>query len=479
MFAKQLEEVLAALLIGSETAPVDRQDISRRFETLRSYGRLPMGRENRSARLTPLQVAEAVLGFVPTNPGWAGHVSTVLTRLEPVGGPEEAYAGARNLGGLVERLLTCPEERSRMVSLSLSMSGSGEHCTGTAVLVWNGEGGRQVQGYVSPLAVSLLHPAGRAKFNPDAWGSPVRRDLSLNRRFFDDLARHMAWSLAIPAPPGDGSEYDADDARRARLKALGVRRGARYLNVGVETHVSWPKSEMLVRFDGHPIVLMPTTPDASASAHIDLQGERLSGREALTVINRLLSIMAWEDDAFAVLRDGWSGNGGPTAVPRRNLANTITPYWLRPAGSSEDDRVRRALGYYREGRNAEEAELVSYAVLSYFKVIEMRFVDDSPKLRRWLKSAYPSLAVGLTDDPRLQAFEEARGDEPVEDYLWKACRIAVAHASAKQPSDPDDMKESGRLLNAAYVLRRLARTMVETLMEPPSSEDAAMDPEAE
>jgi len=36
------------------------------------------------------------------------------------------------------------------------------------------------------------------------------------------------------------------------------------------------------------------------------------------------------------------------------------------------DEQRRALAHYREGRNAEEVSLVSYAVLSYFKIIELR-----------------------------------------------------------------------------------------------------------
>jgi hypothetical protein len=47
-----------------------------------------------------------------------------------------------------------------------------------------------------------------------------------------------------------------------------------------------------------------------------------------------------------------------------------------------------------------------------------------------------------------------------EDYIWEACRLAVAHASLKSPSDADDAAEIRRLSVAAFVLRLLARRFI-------------------
>lgn len=463
MFAITLEQILLRLLAGSDFSPVDREDISRRFESLRSYGRLPAGRENRAVRLTPLQVGSAVLGLVPRNPAWAGHAATVLNGLLPVGGPEVAYSGARSLGALLECLLTDAATRSAIQYLSVSMTGRQGNMGGLACLVWGDKAQPSLQGYVPSTAVSLLDPRGAGNFNSDAAESLVRRDFRLTRQFFEELAEQMKWSLSVEAPIGGGSEYDADDARRARLERLGVRPHARYLNVGVEAQVSWPKTETVISFEGRKFIVMPPTASNSASVHIDLHTEKIDDRHALTLINRLLSLMAWEDDAFAICRDGWSGNPVPVAVPRRNLANSVTPFWLRPLTAPASERVRRAVGYYREGLNADEAELISFSVLSYLKVIEIKFPEDSKKLKRWIGEHYENSLESLSDDPRLKRFDAARGGETPETYIWKACRVAVAHASENYPSDSDDMEELTRLSVAAYVLRRLARRMIDEL----------------
>ena len=59
----------------------------------------------------------------------------------------------------------------------------------------------------------------------------------------------------------------------------------------------------------------------------------------------------------------------------------------------------------------------------------------------------------------MQFFKDC-GSEAPEDYIYTACRVAVAHASVKRPSDADDMAEIARLHSASYVLRRLARLIV-------------------
>jgi hypothetical protein len=194
------------------------------------------------------------------------------------------------------------------------------------------------------------------------------------------------------------------------------------------------------------------------SIHIDLHASRLSMEEARTVINRFLSLMTWCDDQYAIAQDGWSGNPVPIAVPKRNLAFTTTYHWIfnRDIPSSED--VLRALALYREGRNAEQNFMISYAVLSYFKVLEIKY-PDGDKIRPWIAKVFPSVQ-GEIDHDRVATLTAARGIEPIEKYLWESGRLAVAHVRKKHPMDPDIALDLGRLQNTAVIMRPLARYFI-------------------
>lgn len=99
-----------------------------------------------------------------------------------------------------------------------------------------------------------------------------------------------------------------------------MRGDSRYLNIGVENQVTWPRNETLVTFDRYSLVLLPKTKENVQFISIDLTANRLSEMEAITVINRFLSLMCFCDDQYAIAQDEWSGNPVPIGVPRRNLA---------------------------------------------------------------------------------------------------------------------------------------------------------------
>src|SRR5712664_198433 len=99
---------------------------------------------------------------------------------------------------------------------------------------------------------------------------------------------------------------------------------------------------MLVKFDQYNLVLMPKTKETTQSIHLDLFANHVSDEEALSVINRFLSVLSWCGDNFAVARDGWSGNPVPVAVPRRDLAFATAFDWFFDRRISLSDEVRRA-----------------------------------------------------------------------------------------------------------------------------------------
>jgi hypothetical protein len=166
-----------------------------------------------------------------------------------------------------------------------------------------------------------MQPGADRYFDPGQPYSPVSRETAFARTFFERVAREMQVAKAFPMPPaGDGSEYDAEEAQQERYRKLGARRGSRFLNIGVDNQVTWPAQETLIKFDKYQFVLMPKTETHVQSIHVDLTANHLTDREAMTIINRFLSIMTWCDDQFAIAQDGWSGNPVPVPVRKRDLA---------------------------------------------------------------------------------------------------------------------------------------------------------------
>lgn len=460
MFAKDLEYLLAECCRQSDVSPVDPADIAARFESLRGCGKLPRGRENRSKRLTYAEIAGTIFGLVPVRPQWAGHAAVILGSLRPVGGIEASFHGTVNLMATMERLLTESAARKDLLSLSLSVAERFTNSSGSAIVSYRQGAMPQRAAFVSKMAVSLLQPGAEQTFDADDLHAPMSRGVVLNREFFDRVATEVLRAATLSrSPAGDGSEYTAEEALQARYTALGVQRDSRFLNIGVDTQVTWPKQEMLIKFDRYHLVLMPKTRENTQSIHVDLHANHLTEKQALTIINRFLSVLAWCDDQFAITQGGWSGNPVPVAVPKRNLAFATAYDWLFDRRIVPSDEARRALALYREGRNAEEASLVSYAVLSYFKIIEIKH-PTSEKVKKWIARNFATVAAPVDNDIQIKSFLAACGDKAPENYIYDACRLAVAHASVKRPSDADDSAEISRLHSASYALRLLARHLI-------------------
>lgn len=460
MFAKNLESLLTALSHKNDMSHVAYEDGPTRFETLRAYRQLPQGRENRSKPLTDAEIAAAVLGLVSPNPKWAGHSALILADLRPVGGPEGSFWGALRLQDAIALMIADEDARHSLVRLQVSGAERFTNSSGSATLTFELEGQRRRAFFVSKMAISLSAPGAERDFDADRLHTPMSREVSFNREFFDDLARAVNIARILKTPlKDDGSEYDTEEERQARYRRLGARPGSRYLNIGVDNQVTWPSDETVVMFDQYTLVLMPKTKDNVQSIHVDLTANRLSDAEAMTVINRFLSIMTWCNDGYAVAQDGWSGNPVPVAVPRRNLAFLTAYQWIFDRKIPASEQARRALALYREGRNAEQNFMVSYAVLNFFKVIELKY-DERNGVKNWFRDNFDIVkrSFGFTDS--FERFAKFCGSEKPHEYIYKACRIAVAHANKHSRSDPDDVQELQRLHVAADVLRAFARHFI-------------------
>jgi hypothetical protein len=314
---------------------------------------------------------------------------------------------------------------------------------------------------VGHTAISLLQPGAEEAFNHRELISSVVTETVFYAPFFRSIANELkreasAPPIALAIPPED---EDEETRKEERTKRLGILPNSQFLNLGVDNQVTWPADETPVQFEDYRLIMLPKTAEHTTSIHIDLSGQRISTEEAVTLINRWLSLMTWCDDQYAILQGGWSGNPVPVPVRKRDLGLITAHIWIFDRKIPALPEARKALAIYREGRNAEENYLISYAVLSYYKIVELKHRRKS-ETRIWFARNYEALKDDQTLADEIARFESSRGTEKPGDYLYRACRVAVAHANKPYSSDPDDSGELRRLHVAARILRALARRFI-------------------
>jgi len=113
MFAKNLEILLTYLSQNSDVSGGLPKEFAERFGALRSYGRLPRGRERRDHVLKSSEIVAANLGLAATHPNWAGHAAIILSNLRPVGGADASffrYFDARRIDRAYPDRRKCPQK---------------------------------------------------------------------------------------------------------------------------------------------------------------------------------------------------------------------------------------------------------------------------------------------------------------------------------------------------------------------------------
>jgi hypothetical protein len=462
MLARRLETLLAQEAAKTDLARRPPDDMPRRFESLRGYRLLPTGRTKNVTHLTLAQIAAAILSVATVRPGYAGLAGTILTKLRPVGGIDASFQTCANLGSAVEHLIENPAGCDSFIELRISDSEIYTNANGRAAIIYRSGDQIMTAHYVGQTAVSLLLPGAEEHFDHRELISSIVTETVLYPPFFRRIANErkreaFASPISLAIPPED---EDEETRKEERAKRLGLLPNSRFLSLGVDNQVTWPREETPIKFEGYRLIMLPKTGEHATSIHVDLAGQRIDSEKAVTLINRLLSLMTWCDDQYAILPEGWSGNPLPVPVRKRDLAFTTTHTWIFDRKIPTSPEARKALAIYREGRNAEQSYLISYAVLSYYKIVELKHRGKS-EARKWFEANYAAIKDDRIFAGEVARFEKERGTERPGDYLYRACRVAVAHANKPFSSDPDDTVELRRLRVAAQVLRALARRCIQ------------------
>jgi hypothetical protein len=213
MYARNLLDLLHNQLVEIR----DYEGTLRRFESLRGYGMLPRGRENAGRRLENEQIANAVLGFVPSLPGWAGHVSLVMGGLLPVGGTNASFCKAADLRGALANLIGTQQACDSFVNVTLSIIQKNNDDDYFAQIRFSEKDARRTASYVSKYASTLSIDGAEATFDGEGQLTPTARQLVLGQDFFRELHRSVKLSRTLDQPfKTDWSEYSTSVWGRKR-----------------------------------------------------------------------------------------------------------------------------------------------------------------------------------------------------------------------------------------------------------------------
>jgi hypothetical protein len=234
-----------------------------------------------------------------------------------------------------------------------------------------------------------------------------------------------------------------------------------WLNVGVKGCADWPTEETTIEFGGRRLVLKPATRETDQSVNINLRG--ISDVDALTLINRFLSVLSWCDDQSMENRYGWSGNPIPTSVPKESRAVGSSIAFPFHRNLEPDKKARLALALFREGRTVNS---IPFAFLSYFKICNMfwndRIVSGKGQRANPVVEGIRATLAKLKDDRALRRLQTLASTEPdVPKYLYESGRCAIAHAYADPIVDPDDVSDLRRLSEDMHVIKAIAEHLIE------------------
>ena len=236
----------------------------------------------------------------------------------------------------------------------------------------------------------------------------------------------------------------------------------RWLNVRVKGRAAWPTKETIVEFGGRELVLKPATRDTEQSIHVSLR--KISDVEALTLINRFLSVLSWCDDQAMENGYGWSGTAIPVAVPLESRAVGSSIAFPFNRNSEPNEKARLALALFREARTVNS---VPFAFLSYFKILNIfwndKFVTVKGKRQNPIVEGIRETLPKLTDGLALRRLKALTGTNiDVPKYLHESGRCAIAHAHADPIVDPDDLSHLRRLSEDIAVIKAIAEHLIKT-----------------
>lgn len=234
-----------------------------------------------------------------------------------------------------------------------------------------------------------------------------------------------------------------------------------WLTVGVVSSIAWPQEDVWLQYDGQEYLLRGAKQEAerTTSPCISTPCDKDHFDEALSRLYRFVSVLGYFKRGYVdITGRTWASfpilYGNPRDTFTTLMQGGPNSFSCNHLPIIEDDQVRKALAFLREGRRLRHVH-ESYSFLSYFKVIESQFVKDDRV--KWVEQN-----LGQLDGEAAKRVAELRAQGiDVNKHLYGSGRCAVAHASISGTIvDPDVPADRKRIAADLDIIAALATRYV-------------------
>lgn len=235
----------------------------------------------------------------------------------------------------------------------------------------------------------------------------------------------------------------------------GLKVNGDWLCINIDPRTSWPVKPQAFTFDGHPIWLMPITPENYPGLAINRPAD-VDRDDALALLHRALSVLAWTQDTGAVVLQMSGGNLPRMMGMRQKLGLSLSEdFDLSDLPAVAGDAGKLALALMREGRGLNHS---GYSFLSFFRALEVTIPIGQAR------GAWVTANIDRIHGHRAQAaLQELKavvaGD--IGTHLRQSGRHAIAHAQSYPIINPDDPRDAQRLQNELPIIEALAVLAIE------------------
>jgi hypothetical protein len=234
---------------------------------------------------------------------------------------------------------------------------------------------------------------------------------------------------------------------------------AKWIDLAVMPHFSWPNKQVELEFEAKKIVLQPSSEKQSCTVSV-FDENRISFEAGGRILFRFLSRLSWSKDAgieelFIVgsnipNRPGLLGRG---FYGRSGWAQ-VDPWDYIYLPIPQSEKAERALAVYREAMNVNS---IPYSFLGFFKVLNILFSNGNSQ-KNWISDNLGSIKYSC-EKSRLIELQKTIPDVGV--YLYEQGRCAVAHAFSNDIVNPDSYLDKKRLESDLCLMKAIAALCIE------------------
>jgi hypothetical protein len=251
-------------------------------------------------------------------------------------------------------------------------------------------------------------------------------------------------------------------------RRLRSRRG--WLTAGIASSIAWPSLDVCVTYAGDEFFLRGSERDGKPSPPgITIAcNEANESDDAISKIYRFTSILSWFERGYVdVSGYRWATypilHSGRTVYSSMGIAGAKS-FNCNHMPIIEDDNIRRALAFWREGKRLNAVH-AGYSFLSFYKVIESQF-SDGRRRGNWIATNIDN----LSEKAAIRVAELRAASIDVAKHLFESGRCAVAHASLDgKIVDPDIPTDKRRLSADLVIIEELARLYIHDELGVPDS----------